>query len=710
MDPEVRRRRLFGVLRRLVQSPAEGQPSVTLIEDLHWLDMGSEAWLEQWVDAIGGTTNLLLVDFRPEYHADWMHKSWYHQLPLSPLGPEAIEELLEDLLGSDPSMRGVAEAIHRRTAGNPFFIEELIQELIESGQLEGTRGRYRLVTPLESLEVPGTVQSLLAARIDRLAEREKQLLQTAAVIGREFTEPLLEAIVELPRMDLSAGLQLLKSGEFIYEQALYPVAEYAFKHPLTQEVALKSQLQERRRRIHAAVAHAIEGSSRGKLEEQASVLAHHWEEADEPLEAARWHHRAAEWVAIKDPEGAMARWRKARALLTTINESPEVLTLGAVAAMRILAQGWRAGLSDEEAAILFEDGKGLASRSGDLRLLALLTWGYGAALGFAGELKSYLRACVEAERLAEQAGDAQLQYTFWVGLAYSHFLTGELREALTLTERALEHDPGGTDLAWQIGGFSPQRFFLGFKPLLLSLMGRLEEAAALSEPAIEKARDPEDTELLVPFLGTSAVLARWRGEGEAEALARAGEAFEIAERGGSSHARVQALNSLGLAHILMQDWSAAIEALEDALATAREHRTGLHIEALLLTHLARAQLGLGESERACQTADQALAVAQHQGARLLELDAQLARAHALGAHEGARARGAIERALECAGALLEETAGTSFAPLVHLERARLASLGGDQEAREHELREAHRLFTEMGAKGNAQRVAKELGL
>jgi class 3 adenylate cyclase len=263
MDPDAKRRQLFAVLRRIVQ---RDNPSVrafvTLIEDLHWMDPGSEAFLTEWVDAIGPVPRLLVVNFRPEYHADWMQKSYYRQLPLAPLGPDAIRELVGDLLGHDPSTARLADAIHARTGGNPFFTEEVVQSLIESGHLEGERGAYRLVTSVEELEVPATVQPLLASRIDRLAEREKRVLQIAAVIGVEFSEPVLARVAHLPERELGAALDALKQAEFVYEEAIYPVAEYAFKHPLTQEVALTSQLRERRARLHADVARGRGGAPR----------------------------------------------------------------------------------------------------------------------------------------------------------------------------------------------------------------------------------------------------------------------------------------------------------------------------------------------------------------------------------------------------------------------------------------------------------------
>jgi predicted ATPase len=189
IDPEAKQRQLYAVLRKELREGDVASRLVTLIEDLHWMDAGSQAFLDQWVEAIGGSRALLLVTFRPEYHATWSSKSYYRQIPLAPLGAEAVRELLDDLLGADSSIAGLAKAIYERTGGNPFFTEEVIQSLIESAALEGTRGSYRLVRPVERLQVPPTVQAVLAARIDRLGEREKQVLQTAAVIGKDFAEP-----------------------------------------------------------------------------------------------------------------------------------------------------------------------------------------------------------------------------------------------------------------------------------------------------------------------------------------------------------------------------------------------------------------------------------------------------------------------------------------------------------------------------------------
>jgi class 3 adenylate cyclase len=231
MGPEARERQLFDVVRRLARARSAREPAVFLFEDLHWFDRASEAFLENLVEAAPGNRSLLLLNFRPEYHAGWMQRSYYQQLPLLPLGPEATRELFADLLGMDASLRPLIERVQERTGGNPFFIEEIVQSLVETGVVAGARGAYRLLTPAAGVGLPASVQSVLAARIDRLPEREKQVLQAASVIGKKFSESILRRVADLGDGELPAALHALTSAEFLYEEALYPEAEYAFKHP-----------------------------------------------------------------------------------------------------------------------------------------------------------------------------------------------------------------------------------------------------------------------------------------------------------------------------------------------------------------------------------------------------------------------------------------------------------------------------------------------
>jgi predicted ATPase len=188
---------LFDLILRLARARSAREPAVILCEDLHWFDQASGQFIAHTVaEVVPGNRTLVLLNFRPEYHAEWMRRSHYQQLPLLPLGAEAIRQLLLDLLGTDPSLFSLTKLIQERTGGNPFFIEEIVQSLVETGALVGVRGVYRLGKSVEKIAVPETVQSVLAARIDRLPEREKQVLETASVIGKTFSEPILRRVLD----------------------------------------------------------------------------------------------------------------------------------------------------------------------------------------------------------------------------------------------------------------------------------------------------------------------------------------------------------------------------------------------------------------------------------------------------------------------------------------------------------------------------------
>jgi adenylate cyclase len=294
---------------------------VLLIDDVHWIDPESNDLLAKLVEAVGWTRTLLLLNFRPEYRAEWMTASYHQRLQLAPLTAEASDALLRELVGDDPSNGDVRAMIQERAEGNPFFIEEIVQSLVDQGMLASARSPHRQRTPVprlsvrvtrpvDEIRIPATVQSLLAARIDGLSEFPKEVLQVAAVIGKRFslpvlrlalganpaTQPQAEAVPGLlahSDAELAQALGMLQRADLIHSETSDARAEYGFKHPLTQEVAYNSQLQETRARKHEVVARALEVVHADRLGEYAPLLAHHWEAANKRYEARLWRRRAA---------------------------------------------------------------------------------------------------------------------------------------------------------------------------------------------------------------------------------------------------------------------------------------------------------------------------------------------------------------------------------------------------------------------------------
>jgi adenylate cyclase len=702
MDPEARKRKLLAFVRHLVQARSAGEPLLIFIDDAHWIDSGSDEFLAQVVEAAGGTRTLVLVNFRPEYRAEWTAKSYYRQLPLGPLGRADIQELLDDLIGRDPSVAFLSDLIQARTGGNPFFTEEVVRSLAESAVLAGGRGDYRLVRPLETIEIPASVQAVLAARIDRLAEREREVLQTAALIGKEFSRPILDRVANLSAGDLSAALAGLERAEFIFERSLYSEPEYAFRHPLTQEVALHSQLSDRRRHAHAAIAGPIAELRASRLNEEAGVLAYHWEEAGQALEAARWHRRAARWTEETDPSESIRRCHKVRALLAGVMDSPETIALRIEACRGILSAAWRVGGSDED--LVFAEGRRLAEQSDDLRSVAILFNVYGNAKGSAGDLRAYHAHASEALRVAGRTGDPVLSAAL-ASDAHPFCWTGRLREAVRLCEQAIALGPDDLSLGRDVFGVSAYLLGSMFRGMALVEMGLLEAAAS----DLDRASEHPD-EQPTPFIWAQAwhVVRAYRSGDVSRALAFARRTLERAEGVGDTVTKVLAHVVLGVALVANKEWNAAEDAERRALEIARKSRVGFGVTAWALRFSGEASLGRGDSRTALELADEALTEARQNGSRLFEMDALLTRARALLRSEGASRAAEVQRTVAEARELIAETDAHCRDPVVHEISAEIAGVLGDAATRGRELREAHRRLVEMGASAYAELLARKI--
>ena len=305
MDAEVRRRRTLDAIKRLLLRESLKQPLILIFEDLHWIDEGSRTLLNLLADSIGTARVLMLVNYRPEFIHNWGNKTYYTQLRLDPLGAESAEEMLDALLGTDAQLAALKKLVAEKTEGNPFFMEEIVQSLFEQGALLRS-GTVKLAKSLSSIQIPPTVQAVLASRIDRLPPREKDLLNTLAVIGKEFRFELVRQIAGKPDDELQRTLTNLQAAEFIYEQPAFPDVAYVFKHALSQQVAYGSALQEHRKVLHQRVARALEAQFPETAETEPELVAHHYTEGGLGAEAIPYWQRAG--------RRALARWANVEAI------------------------------------------------------------------------------------------------------------------------------------------------------------------------------------------------------------------------------------------------------------------------------------------------------------------------------------------------------------------------------------------------------------
>jgi predicted ATPase/class 3 adenylate cyclase len=275
MNPQQRRRHTLDALKRLLIRESQRQPLLIVFEDLHWIDSETQAFLDSLIESLPMARIVLLVDYRPEYSHSWGDKSYYTQLRVDPLQPASAEELLNYLLGSNQDLAPLKQLLIQRTEGNPFFAEEGVRSLVETGVLVGEKGAYRPGLKIDEIRMPDTVQNVLADRIDRLPLEEKRLLQTAAVIGVIVPLRLLRAVAELTEDDLRRYIFHLQTAEFLYETNLFPEVEYSFKHALTTEVAYGALLHERRTLLHGLIVKGLEGMTQNLPHDHLEQLAHH---------------------------------------------------------------------------------------------------------------------------------------------------------------------------------------------------------------------------------------------------------------------------------------------------------------------------------------------------------------------------------------------------------------------------------------------------
>jgi len=292
MDAQIRRRRTLESIKRLFLRESLNQPLLLIFEDLHLIDGETQALLNLLADSIGTARVLLLVNYRPEYHHEWGSKTYYNQILLDPLASDSANEMLQSLLGDCAELGALKRLIIEKTEGNPFFMEEIVQVMFDVGALV-RNGTVKLVKPLAELKIPLTVQAILASRIDRLPPDQKNLLQTLAVIGREFALGLVQRVVAESEHELNRMLHDLEIAELIYEQPAAGDIEYSFKHALTQEVAYNSVLIEKRKPMHEKIGAAIEALAPSRIDDHIAELVHHYSRSDNSMKAAHYLNLAS---------------------------------------------------------------------------------------------------------------------------------------------------------------------------------------------------------------------------------------------------------------------------------------------------------------------------------------------------------------------------------------------------------------------------------
>jgi class 3 adenylate cyclase/tetratricopeptide (TPR) repeat protein len=611
-DPLERRQRTLDAIKRLLIRESQIQPLLVVVEDLHWIDSETQALLDSLVESLPSARILLLVNYRPEYHHTWGSKACYAQIRVDPLTPGGAEELLAALLGRTAELAPLRQLLMDRTAGNPFFLEECVRTLAETGVVEGRPGAYRLVHSLDVIKVPPTVQAVLASRIDRLPVSEKSLLQTASVIGKDVSFPVLKAITDLPEGELRSRLADLQSAAFLHEVSLFPELEYTFTHTLTHEVTYGSLVQERRRVLHARIVETLERSNFGHPGERVERLAQHavrggvWDKAVRYLREAG--SRAVEQSAYRQ---GIACFEQALEAQRHLPETPE--QLAQAVDLRFDLRNALFALGELEQILdHLTQARALAEALGDRRRLgwvaAYMTHYHWRMGHHASAIESGRRAVA----IADELSDVALQTTN-VNLGLTYYAVGDYPRAIECLQKtvgALEGQRRSQRLGWAgLPAVTSRAYLVG----CLAELGRFAEGIPVGEEAVRIAEQANHAFSLGQAYVNLGVLYLRRGQVDlATALLERGPSVS-----GLSKVSALAINiaaTLGYAYALGGRSSEAIALLEDGVKRGEAKRI-MARQSVWTTWLGEAYLLAGRDDDALEQGRRALTLTRDNGER-----------------------------------------------------------------------------------------------
>ena len=639
LEPMQRRQQTIRAVARLMLCESRIQPVIAVFEDLHWNDSLTLGLLKGLIANLADARLLLLVSYRPEFNDEWKARPHYRQLRVEPLPRASVEELLHALLGEDPKLARLNEFLIERTGGNPFFLEEIVRTLVETRVLAGERGNYRLEKPFSSVQVPATVQAVLASRIDRLPPDEKHLLQDAAVIGTDVPFALLREITGLSEEDLRQHLAILQSAEFIYETRLFPDLEYTFKHALTHEVAYAGLLHARRREIHARVVEAIETLYADRLTEQIERLAHHARHGEAWAKALTYLRQAGA-KAVERPANreASVLFEQALEVLKHLPENRD--TLEQAIDIRFDIRNALQPLGERGPILEYlREAEKLAVLLDDQRRLGWVHSYLTDHFWILGQTEEAAAAGERALGIAGQLSDLPIQVVTNLPLGLLYHTCGDYRRAMTYFRWNVDHLEGAL-LQERFGLFIlPSSFSRSFLAWAFAELGEFAEGAAVAEEGVRIAVTADH-----PFSSGYAHLGMGVLHLRQGDLSRAIYAFERALAMGAfadipvGYAYVA--YHLGYALTLAGRSAEGLPMLEKTVELA-ESKGFVARHALRLAYLAEAYLLVGRTDAAASAAARALQFARKHKERANEAYAL----RVLGEVEARRGKAAEAQAL-----------------------------------------------------------------
>jgi len=628
LGPRAGHARLLALIAELARQDAD-TTRVILIEDLHWLDQASAEFVAALVDAVPGTRTLLLLNYRASYQPPWSQVSYFRQLDLGELPAADMDALVAGLLAPVSRVPAICELVVRRSGGNPFFAEELVHTLAETGVLSADSGQ-----PLGGMEaveraLPATVQAVIGARLDRVGEPEKTLLQMCAIIGKEIPLAVLEHVASPLASQIERGLEGLCRAGLILPQPSEGGRRIAFRHPLIQEVAYGTQLKVRREKVHASVAAAMELYYAEQIDEYAGLIAYHFEQAGERMNAARYNARAAAWVGNTNPAQSIKHWRKVRQLLEQVPRDPEVDRLRVTAGGKIALLGWREGMTLQEVKPLIEEALALANQADDRLVPWLLTIEGRMVVASGGPADSYVDCVKKALLYIDVDRDPGRVAVANAFLSQAYGWAGLLNEALAANDVALANVAHVDAFDREFIGFSVEQWILGVRARLLTRMCRLAEVGDCLEQVakLDICASDQPVPAITHF---GYVELAWALSDAQLAQQKIGEIVQLAGRyEAMPYVRVFMHGYAALAMSVAGQHESAMQGFEQALALIQRTGAAREYESEVLAGLAECHVQLGQFSKAHERATEAIELSLARATRVAECRGLIARGAAL---------------------------------------------------------------------------------
>jgi class 3 adenylate cyclase/tetratricopeptide (TPR) repeat protein len=693
LEPAQRRARVFETVRGLLISESQRCPLVLVVEDLHWIDKTSEEFLGSLIDGITNSRMLLILLYRPEYTSPWTSKSCYSTVRVDQLPEKTSSELISSILSEGEVSPEVTELIVTKASGNPLFIEELAHGLLENGSIKKEDGLYVLAGKPSELEVPDTIQGIIASRLDRLAEDLKRLMQAASVIGREFAYRLLESITQMQE-ELKSSLSDLQESELIYEKSFFPELEYIFKHALTQEVAYNSLLRKKRRELHGSIGQAIEALYPDRMEEFYEVLAYHYARSNDTDKAIHYLRLSGEKAARSYSNWeAVGFYKEAIRLLDSLPKTPESRRQEIEVYFSALVPLWLLNFPEGSLEII-QKAEELAEEIGgenDLAQVYSKSSLYHSIKGNQTLGREYSEKCFNE---AEKIGAIDLMAEIAGNTCLAYFLTGDILKVVDTTRRVLqllEKKCRKKDLF--MGGMNVFTYLSGWLGLSLGTLGRFEEGRAVLDGGLKNSIEMNDRVNLGWLEYGNFIVSYCKGD-EDSTIDHARKAIEFFEETGVKLLLGYAWSVLGAGYFFLADYETAKAYAEKGVRIQKEN--GIPVLVPFLCHISSLiALAQRDFESARRYAEESLELSHKYENKTYEAYAWVGHGRVVGESNPSQIT-AAEEYIRRGMSMVEAMKIRPWSAQGHLFLGEIFELAGRREEAVENLRIAEQMGKEMG--------------